>query len=168
MSLGLSSISPIIIRTYQQRDINYVIGSHKKLYEEEYGFTKEFSDYVKEYVLKFHEHHDDAKENMWIAEVNGEIVGVIAVVKVDDATAQLRWFLVEPEARGKGLGHTLMKTLIDFCKENGYKHIILWTVNILEAARYLYKTYGFSLTEEVGNDTWANNSIKEERWDLYL
>lgn len=161
-------MNSVVIRTYKAKDIGYVIARHRELYEDEYKFSKEFSDYVGKYVLEFHEHHDEAKENMWIAEVNGKVAGVIALVKVDDDTAQLRWFLIEPEARGKGLGRKLIETLIDFCKEKGYKHILLWTVNILEAARHLYGSYGFKLTESVENTSWTDDIIYEEHWDLYL
>lgn len=158
----------VAIRTYEPKDVDYVITRHRKLYEDEYKFSKAFSDYVEEYVLKFHEHYDKLKENMWIAEVNGKTAGVIALVKVYDDTAQLRWFLIEPEDRGKGLGRKLMETLIDFCKERGYKHILLWTVNTLEAARHLYGSYGFKLTESIENTSWTDDVIYEERWDLYI
>lgn len=161
-------VNPINIRTYKPEDIEYIIKSHRELYEAEYGFTTEFGEYVEKYVVKFHESHDENAENIWIAEENGRPVGMIAIVKADDSTAQLRWFLIESQMRGKGLGHKLMKTVIDFCKEKNYKHVLLWTVNILEAARHLYKTYGFSLTESVENNTWTDSVIKEERWDLDL
>jgi GNAT superfamily N-acetyltransferase len=161
-------VNSVVVRTYKPKDVEYIITRHRELYENEYNFSKEFSDYVEKYVLEFHEHHDETKESMWIAEVDGKTAGVIALVKVDDDTAQLRWFLMEPEARGKGLGHKLMETLIDFCKENNYKHVLLWTVNILEAARHLYSFYGFKLTESNENTSWTDHVIYEERWDLYI
>ena len=148
--------------------LTHVYFLYKELYEIKYGFSRDFSDYVEKYVLKFDEYHDKSKENMWIAEVNGKPVGVIAVIKANDDTAQLRWFLIEPEARGKRIGHKLMQTLIDFCKENGYKHIFLWTANILKAARHIYKTYGFGLRESVENNSWTEDVVYEERWDLDL
>lgn len=165
LSQGFNSIK---IRKFNPTDIEYIIKCHRELYKIEYEFTPEFSDYVEVYVTKFNEHHDETKENIWIAESDGRPVGVIAAVKVDTSSAQLRWFLIEPEMRGKGLGNTLMKTAIDFCKEKNYKHILLWTVNVLETARHLYKSYGFNLTESIDNNTWTNHLIKEERWDLYL
>ncbi len=165
---GIHSRREITIRTYQTKDLEYIIKRHRELYENEYGFGPEFGDYVEKYVLRFHQCHDEERERIWIAEAVGKPVGVIALVKNDDTTAQLRWFLVEPEMRGKGLGHRLMKTVIDFCRTNDYCHIQLWTVNILEAARYLYQYYGFQLTETKENNTWTRNLIKEERWDLYL
>jgi len=163
----LSSINPVAIRTYRKEDLDYIIGRHRALYASEYGFGKEFGDYVEKYVLKFDEQHDEDKENIWIGEVDGKPVGMIALVKVDDMTAQLRWFLTEPEMRGAGLGHMLMDTVMNFCKSKGYKHIFLWTVNILEAARALYSRYGFLLTESKANDTWGGKLL-EERWDLHM
>lgn len=165
MSLVLPE-NTFFVRTYMAEDIDYVIRRHIELYDKEYGFSSEFGEYVEKYVLKFHEHHDVTKENMWIAEEDGKLVGMIALVKVDDDNAQLRWFLIEPETRGKGLGYILVKTVINFCKENGYKHIFLWTINILGAARHIYKTYGFELTETAENNSWTRDVIFEERWDL--
>ena len=163
----LDGINPVTIRNYETKDIEYIINRHRELYDTEYGFGSEFSDYVEKYVLKFDEHHEEGKENIWIAEDNGKPVGMIAIVKVDDATAQLRWFLIEPNMRGMGLGYKLMDTVVDFCIEKQYKHVFLWTVNILEAARILYKRFGFELTESKANDTWGEH-LTEERWDLDL
>ncbi|OGO77428.1 MAG: MarR family transcriptional regulator [Clostridiales bacterium GWB2_37_7] len=163
----LDGLRPISIRVFEPKDIAYVIDRHRSLYEAEFGFTSEFGDYVEEYVNKFVAHHDKSKETLWIAEENGAAVGVIAIVKVDDITAQLRWFLIEPELRGRGLGHRLMDAAIDYCKEKGYKHIFLWTVNILEPARHLYNAHGFSLTECKEHELWGHHLV-EERWDLSL
>ncbi len=163
----LKSINPVTIRTYRKEDLGFIIGRHRELYASEYGFSSEFSDYVEKYVLKFDEHHDPDKENIWIGEADGKPVGMIALVRIDDKTAQLRWFLIEPELRGMGLGHMLMDTVMDFSRAKGYKHVFLWTVNILEAARALYSRFGFRLTESKANDTW-NGNLLEERWDLYM
>lgn len=159
--------NPILIRTYQPGDIEYIVKRHRELYEVEYGFNTKFGDYVEKYMHKFDICHDKTQENIWVAERERKVIGTIALVKVDDSTAQLRWFLIEPEIRGKGLGHTLMKTTIDFCKEKNYKHVLLWTVNILDTARHLYKSYGFNLTETQENEEWGCK-LTEERWDLYL
>ncbi len=163
-----SGDNSILIRSYKKEDIDFIVERHRELYDKEYGFSSEFVDYVEKYVKEFDKCHDEVKENIWIAEANGKRVGMIALVKAEDDTAQLRWFLIEPEMRGKGLGRKLMKTVIDFCKEKGYRHVFLWTVDILEAARHLYKVYGFALTEKVKNDTWTDDVINEERWDLSL
>ncbi len=136
-------------------------------YEKENGFNSKFGDYVKENVLKFDRDHDKNKENIWVAEIDGVIVGCIAIVKVNDSTAQLRWFLIEPQWRGMGLGHKLIQTAISFCKNKNYTHVFLWTVNILKTARHLYESYGFSLTETIKSNEWGKE-LFEERWDLYF
>lgn len=163
----VDGINPVKIRAYEPKDIDYIIKRHRELYDIEYGFGREFGDYVEKYVLEFDEHCDKDSENIWIAEADGKQVGVIAIVKVDDSTAQLRWFLIEPHMRSKGLGYRLMKTAVDFCGEKKYKHVFLWTVSILEAARTLYKQFGFELTESKTNDTWGGH-LTEERWDIHM
>jgi DNA-binding MarR family transcriptional regulator/GNAT superfamily N-acetyltransferase len=163
-----SGEEPIKVRTYKPEDIEYIIKRHRELYKNEYGFTSEFGDYVEKYVIEFDKYHDEIRENIWIAEVSGRPVGVIAIVKVDEFTAQLRWFLIEPEMRSKGLGHKLLQIAIDFCKEKNYKKVLLWTVDKLVTARHLYSSYGFTLTASEENRTWTSDVIKEERWDFIL
>ncbi len=163
----LNGAKPALIRTYQPADLECIVQRHTELYEREYGFGPQFVEYVEKYLLHFHENHDKNRENIWVAEVNKIQVGVIAIVKVDDTTAQLRWFLIDPEMRGRGLGNKLMETVIDFCQEKQYKRIMLWTVSVLDAARYLYQKFGFILTDSKKNYTWAKN-LMEERWDLHL
>ncbi|MFL0198509.1 GNAT family N-acetyltransferase [Clostridium sp. WILCCON 0269] len=156
------------IRTYKSSDINYIIKKHREVYKNEFGFSHEFGDYVEKYLIQFDRSHDVDKGNIWIAEENNKPIGIIAIAKVDDLTAQLRWFLIERDVRNKGLGHILLNTALNFCKEKNYNHIILWTVNVLKAARYLYKSYGFNLTESINNTNWTDCLVKEERWELYL
>ncbi len=163
----LDGINPVVIRAYKAEDVEYIVSRHRELYGIEYGFGPEFSEYVEKYVRKFHEHHDENRESIWIAEAEGKPVGMIALVRVDETTAQLRWFLIEPEMRGRGLGCKLMNTAMDFSREKGYSHVFLWTVSILEAARTLYKRFGFRLTESKPNDSWGVELL-EERWDMYM
>lgn len=162
-----NNIDGVVIRTYKPEDIDYIIKRHREIYDIEYGFGSEFGDYVEKYVNEFNEKHDDTKENIWVAEMKGKPVGVIALVRADEISAMLRWFLIEPEMRGKGLGHRLMETFMNFCREKDYKHVFLWTVDKLKVARHLYSKYGFKLTETKVNDSWGNHII-EERWDLHL
>lgn len=160
--------SCIKVRSYEEKDIDYIVNRHTVLYTKEYGFNLGFTEYVKMYVEKFHADHDENMENIWIAEKLGKQVGVIAVVKHDEKTAQLRWFLIEPDLRGKGLGRKLMKTALGFCREKGYEHVFLLTVDVLETARRMYAKNGFILTETSENNEWADFVVKEERWDLDL
>lgn len=163
-----AAINPVSIRDFESKDIGYIIDRHRELYEREYGFSPVFGDYVAEAVSKFAAAYDKERENIWIAEAEGETAGVIALVRVDDETAQLRWFLMEPRMRSKGIGHALMKTLMDFCRAKNYSHVFLWTVSLLGAARHLYESYGFRLTETHENNSWSREPITEERWDAYL
>lgn len=157
----------ITIRDYVEKDLDWVVERHQTLYEAEYGLSFEaFGQYVGKYVFLFHENRTD-RENLWVAEIDGRPMGMIAIVRADDATAQLRWFLLEPEARGTGLGNRLVKTALDFCVEKEYRHVFLWTLSNLAAARHLYEKYGFALTETKPNDTWSDN-LTEERWDRDL
>ncbi|ADK13165.1 MULTISPECIES: bifunctional helix-turn-helix transcriptional regulator/GNAT family N-acetyltransferase [Clostridium] len=158
------------IRTYRVSDIEYIIEKHRELYKNEFGFSNIFGDYVEKYLIEFHRKYNSDLENIWIAEQNNKPVGVIAIAadKTDPSLAQLRWFLVEPNMRNSGLGHILLDTAINFCKDKNYKHIFLWTADVLKTARYLYGNYGFKLTESMDNTTWTNHLVKEERWDLYI
>lgn len=159
----------VIIRKYNDSDIDYIIKRHGELYKAEFGFLGQFADYVEKYVLEFNKKHDEDKENIWIAEYNEKRIGVIAVAKGDnDYAAQIRWFLIEPEARGKGLGHKLVKTALDFCKKENYKHIFLWTADVLKTARHIYGSYGFKLTETVTNTEWTDKKVLEEKWEMDL
>ncbi len=161
------NVNQLHIRSFQPKDIKWVIQKHINLYKDEYGFDNTFKDYVATPLYKFQKSFNKEKENLWIAEVDGNVVGMIAIVKVDDKKAQLRWFLIDPEVRGKGLGHKLMQVALKFCKKTGYNSVFLWTISILGTARYLYKRYGFILTQTKEHDIWGKHLI-EERWDLSL
>ncbi|WP_434798189.1 GNAT family N-acetyltransferase [Terrisporobacter vanillatitrophus] len=165
---NIDSSNNINIRNYKSEDVDYIIKIHKKLYSREYKFSSVFSEYVEKYVKLFDQSHNENKENIWIAEIDSKPVGVIAIVEDESKSAQVRWFLIEPDMRGKGLGHKLVKTALDFCKEKNYTHVFLWTADILKAARHIYKSHGFNLTESLDNTTWTDKLVKEERWDLSL
>lgn len=155
------------IRDFNKRDIDWIIQRHDILYNEEYGFDETFKEYVSGALNKFVKNFDSEKENIWIAEVNEKPVGIIAIAKVDDKTAQLRWFLIEPFMRGKGLARKLMKVVVEFCKEKNYNNITLWTVSILDAARHIYRSFGFKIVETIEHEIWGRCLI-EEKWDLSL
>jgi len=162
-----SDINPINIRPFKPKDIDHIIERHMELYSAEYEFDTTFMDYVSEAVYDFVNSYDKDRENIWVAELNGKAIGSIAIVKADNSTAQLRWFLIEPGIRGKGLGKNLMGTVMEFCKEKNYSRVFLWTISNLKAARHLYKYYGFELTETCEHDVWGRHLI-EERWDIEL
>ncbi len=157
----------MLIRSFKPNEIDYVINVHMDFYRKNYGFDETFRSYVGDAIHEFLKTFDEKKENIWILEEGGKPAGSIAIVKVNDTTAQLRWFILEEHVRGIGQGRALMAKAVDFCKNNGYQQIYLWTVNQLDAARYLYSNFGFRVTEKADHKIWGQ-SLVEERWDLIL
>ncbi|OPY28678.1 MAG: TDP-fucosamine acetyltransferase [Methanocella sp. PtaU1.Bin125] len=104
---------------------------------------------------------------MYILENDGVPSGCVAITHVDEATAQLRFYFLEPEMRGLGAGHKLLDMAIDFCKEKKYERVFLWTFSTLMAARHLYGSKGFQITDTHENNDWGE-PVLEERWDLEL
>lgn len=158
---------PITIRNFVEDDIEHLILRHQVLYPAEYGLSSTFVKDVNVVIHKFVEHFDINKECMLIAEMDGQRLGSIAIAKSDDKIAQLRFFLLEPEARGKGIGKKLVEKVLEFCREKGYTHIFLETISKLETARYIYKSKGFKITHTHENPAWGKDVI-EEQWDMDL
>lgn len=160
------ALDKIIIRPYGPGDAGYIAHLHGTLYGNTHQFSHVFEFYVVKGLAEFMGNPTGGQ--LWIAEVNGVVAGSIAIAKAGDNIAQLRWFILDEQFQGLGIGKMLMETAIEFCREQGYRHVFLWTVNILEAARYLYTKYGFELTEEKTNTDWTADALTEERWDLEL
>lgn len=162
-----SQVQPrITIRPFQPGELGYIAYLHGRLYDRKYQFGPIFEYYVMKGLTEFMMNSDGGE--LWVAEVNNEIVGSIAITKSYDAVAQLRWFVLDENYQGMGIGKKLMETALNFCKENRYDHVFLWTVSTLTTARYLYQKYQFKLTEEKPNDEWTGSTLMEERWDLDL
>jgi DNA-binding MarR family transcriptional regulator/GNAT superfamily N-acetyltransferase len=161
------SIRPITIRNFTENDIDYVISSHRTLYEQEYGLSSVFGDYVEKGVRHFIHNYNSERECMLIPEINGRPVGSIVIVKADEETAQLRYFLLEPETRGRGLGLRLVDKALEFCRDKGYKRVFLETICFLETARHIYASKGFRITQTHKNPSWGKD-VLEERWDIIL
>ncbi len=159
------TVSNASIRTAGPGELSYVSYLHCLLYKREYGFDATFEYYLLEGMARFMENPEGGR--VWIVESGGLPAGSIAIARATPDTAQLRWFLLQPELRGKGLGKALMDTALNFCQDRDFKTVFLWTVKELDAARHLYETYGFRLTEEKSHYLWGRN-IVEERWDLQL
>ena len=155
----------ITIRTSQPGDMGYIAYRHAVLYSQEYYLDPVFETYVLEGLLKYAQSQQGG--TIWVAEYNGRIAGFIAIIGIDEATAQLRWFLIEPEFRGVGLGRLLMSIAMQYCRDQKYRQVFLWTFHGLDAACHLYQTHGFVLKEQVRSDTWRLGII-EERWELNL
>ena len=164
-NLSGPNASKCTIRHYRSGDAGYVAYRHGVLYEKEYGLDSVFEKYVLAGLLKFLENM--ASGELWMAEADGKIAGFIAVVGIDDKNAQLRWFLIEPEFRGQGLGRQLVSEVIMYCRRKNFERIFLWTFKGLDAARHLYSSNGFVQTEEAVNDIWKKG-LTEERWELSL
>jgi len=151
----------------QPGDIGYVTYLHGILYAEEYGWDHTFEGYVAAGLAQFAQSFDPHKDCLWIAEMDGRIVGSISIVGQPDSEAQLRWFLVHPACRGRGLGRTLLHEALQFCRDRGFKSVFLWTVSDLKASAHLYQSVGFRKTEQKTHQIWGR-TLTEERYDLSI
>lgn len=156
-----------VIRSHRPGDIGYIIHRHGVLYAQEYGFNDQFDGYVAQGLAVFVEKFNPLKEHLWIAEMGGTFTGAVAIVQVDGEVAQLRWLIVEPTDRGKGIGKKLIHEAILFSEKNGYKKIFLWTIDFLHAARKLYSDANFKLVETKKSQVWGKTLV-EEKWELSL
>jgi ribosomal protein S18 acetylase RimI-like enzyme len=156
------------IRTHiNPGDIGYITYLHGTLYAAEYGLDHTFEGYVAAGIGEFAKKYDSDKDYFAVAELDERIVGAIAIVVQPDQTAQLRWFLVHPDARGHGLGRRLLNDAVDFCRQRRYKSIFLWTISELKAAAHLYRDAGFELTEQSTHEVWGAVRT-EEKYELSL
>lgn len=156
-----------VIRSHRPGDIGYIVYRHGVLYGQEYGFNAQFDGYVAKGLAIFIENFNPLKEHLWIAEMRGTIIGSVAIVQLEDELAQLRWLIVESTERGKGIGKKLINEATHFARINGYKKIILWTIDFLHAARKLYSDANFKLVETKKSQVWGKELI-EEKWELLL
>lgn len=142
-------------------DLGRIAAMHGAIYAREYGFDATFEAYVAgplaELALRA-----CGRERIWIAERDGAIVGCVAIVDAGGDVAQLRWFLVDPGARGRGLGRTLMEEAVAFCREAGYRYVILWTVSLLEAAARIYRSFGFAEVESRLGLRWGVEVVEQK------
>ncbi len=161
--------SRISLRPHRIGDIGWIIYRHAVLYAEEYGWNEQFEALVAEVAANFLKSHDPARERCWIAEVDGAFAGSIFLVKHpgEEATAKLRLLLVEPHARGMGLGRRLIQECLDFARSAGYAKVSLWTNDVLHAARHLYEEFGFSLVSEEPNALFGPLTIAQT-WEKTL
>jgi N-acetylglutamate synthase-like GNAT family acetyltransferase len=150
-------------------DLGRVIAQHGVLYAQEYGLNIGFEAYVAETMAEFGKLARPGLDRLWLAERGGELVGSIAILgREAQGVAQLRWFLVHPDARGTGLGRQLVAESLAFCRGAGYRSVYLWTVNGLDAAAHLYRSAGFQKTETRPPVHLWGAELSEERYDLTL
>ena len=157
----------ITIRPFTQSDIEYVISRHKTLYYAERHLSGTFSEYVDKIVYSFVNKYNEKTDCLKILECNGVPAGSIAIAKVDETTAQLRFFMLEPEMRQRGYGNRLMDMALDFCREKGYKKVFLLTITAQIIARHVYETHGFYKVSSNDKSEWGDGVI-EECWELNL
>jgi peptidyl-dipeptidase Dcp len=161
------SLNDISIRTeLRPGDIGYVTYMHGALYNKEYNYGLQFESYVAKGLCEFHEKYNPTRNRIWACEYNGRMIGFLLLMDRGKA-AQLRYFLIDPEYRGIGLGSKLMSLYMDFLHECGYKESYLWTTHELFTAAFLYKRLGFKLTEEKESTSFGK-PLKEQRYDLVL
>jgi DNA-binding MarR family transcriptional regulator/N-acetylglutamate synthase-like GNAT family acetyltransferase len=157
----------IALREPRPGDLGWVVARHAEIYAEEYGWSENFEGICAQIVADFGTSFDPACERCWIAELNGRNVGCVFLVKDSDKVARLRLLLVDPLARGRGLGMRLTEEAVRFARERGYRRVTLWTHKVLTAARHIYQRAGFRLTSSKKMRNFGKDVISEH-WDLML
>jgi len=158
---------PIILRPHRAGDMGWVTSAHGAIYAQEYGWDITFEALVAKITAEFIENFDAKRECCWIAEMDGERVGSAFVVRKTDEVAKLRLVIVDPKARGLGLGKRLVEECLRFAKSAGYKSMTLWTQDYLYAARGIYERAGFKLVASEPNHSFGVDLISET-WERDL
>jgi GNAT superfamily N-acetyltransferase len=153
--------SRCILRRHRPGDLGWVVERHGAIYHREYGWNEEFEALVADIAAKFLHRHDPRRERCWIAERNGERLGSVMVVRQSPTVAKLRLLLLEPSARGLGLGRRLVETCIRFARRCGYRKIVLWTQSDLTVAREIYAKTGFRLVRKTRHRGFGHPLVGE-------
>jgi len=169
---GKAEVAPAPAESYRLRaprpgDFGWIVKRHAELYAEEYGWTEPFEGVCAQIVADFANENDPKRERCWIADMDGVNVGCVFLVADSKEVARIRLLLVDPRARGLGLGTRLVGECIEFARNAGYKKITLWTHSVLTAARHIYQKSGFKLTSSEERVSFGK-PVVSEYWDLRL
>jgi DNA-binding MarR family transcriptional regulator/GNAT superfamily N-acetyltransferase len=155
------------VRALGPGDLGWVIGRHGAIYADEFAWNTDFEGLVAKIVADYHALNRPGRDNAWIATAGGARAGCVFCVERDSSTAQLRILLVEPWARGLGIGARLVDECITFARDAGYSSMMLWTNDVLVAARRIYQNAGFVLTEEEHHHSFGHDLVGQN-WTLDL
>ena len=161
------SKTPYLIRQHQPGDMGWAVQQHGVLYAREYGWDEQFEALVAEITSRFIRNFDPKRERCWIAEIDGENVGSVFLVKKSKTVAQLRLLLIDPKARGLGIGKRLVSECERFARQAGYRKIVLWTNSVLHAARRIYVEAGYRLIHEEPHHEFGRDLVGQT-WELEL
>ena len=157
----------IVLREPKPGDLGWIVQRHAELYLQEYGWAENFEGICAQIVADYVKNFDPACERCWIAEMDGRNVGCVFLVKDSGKVARLRLLLVDPAARGRGLGTRLTGECVRFARECSYQRITLWTHKVLTAARHVYQQAGFRLTSSEAKKSFGKDVVSEY-WDMTL
>jgi len=161
---GAATSQALVLRPPHSGDFGWVVHRHGVIYGQEYGWDETFEALVARIVADFVDARDPKREAAWIAELDGEAVGCVFCAKKEESVAQLRLLLVEPRARGRGIGTRLCDECVRFARSAGYKRLMLWTNDVLEDARRIYERAGFELVEEERHRSFGHDLIGQNWW----
>ncbi|MEP6504204.1 MAG: helix-turn-helix domain-containing GNAT family N-acetyltransferase [Betaproteobacteria bacterium] len=162
-----SAAPAVVLRGLRPGDLGWIVQRHGEVYAREYGWAASFEAYVARIAADYVDQHLPGRENAWIAEIDGRRAGGVCCVRKDEQTAQLRILIVESWARGQGIGARLVHECVAFARDAGYRRVVLWTNDVLVAARRIYQAAGFELVSEERHHSFGKDLVGQ-LWELSL